>query len=85
MFYVYVLRCSDGSLYTGYTNDIEKRIAMHNSGKASRYTRSRLPVETIARWVCKTKSEAMAAERMFKCLTRDEKLRRIREENTAFE
>ena len=47
MFYVYVLECSDKSLYTGYTNDLEKRVAKHNAGKASKYTRSKLPVKLL--------------------------------------
>ena len=46
-YYVYLLRCSDGSLYTGYTDDVERRLAVHQSGKGAKYTRSRLPVELV--------------------------------------
>lgn len=77
MFYVYVLRCRDGSLYTGYTNDLKKRLKMHNCGKASKFTRSRLPVEMIAKWPFRSKSEAMKHEIAFKSLTRKEKLASI--------
>ncbi|MBS3053590.1 MAG: GIY-YIG nuclease family protein [Candidatus Aenigmarchaeota archaeon] len=77
MFYVYVLKCRDGSLYTGYTNNVEKRLITHRSGKASRYTRNRLPVELVAHWKFKTKSEAMRHEIMFKSLSRKTKMKRI--------
>ncbi len=77
MFYVYVLRCKDGSLYTGYTNDLERRIRLHNEGKASRYTRSRLPVEMISRWAFASKSEAIKREATFKLLPRKSKLKEI--------
>ncbi|MBS3050938.1 MAG: GIY-YIG nuclease family protein [Candidatus Aenigmarchaeota archaeon] len=74
MFYVYVLKCRDGSLYTGYTNDLKKRLSMHKEGKASKYTRSRLPVELVAKWSFATKSEAMKHEISFKSLTREAKI-----------
>ena len=45
--YVYILRCSDGSYYTGWTNDLSKRLLSHNSGKGAKYTKSRLPVELV--------------------------------------
>ena len=45
--YVYILRCADGTLYTGWTNDLERRVAAHNSGKGAKYTRSRLPAEPV--------------------------------------
>ena len=77
MFYVYVLKCSDSSLYTGYTNDLKKRLGLHNAGKASKYTRSRLPVEIVANWTFETKSEAMRFESMLKTLPRREKIKRI--------
>ncbi len=78
MFYMYVLECSDKSLYTGYTDNIEKRIEKHNSGKASKYTRSRLPVKLLTFFSFKTKPEAMKAEAKFKSLSRKEKLQRIK-------
>ncbi len=77
MFYVYVLRCRDGSLYTGYTNDLKKRIESHNCGKASKYTRSRRPVEMVAKWPFASKSEAMKHEAAFKALTKREKIASI--------
>ena len=77
MFFVYVLRCRDGSLYTGYTNNLQKRIDMHLLGKASKYTRSRLPVKLVAFWNFRTKSEAMQMEAAFKRLSAAEKLKNI--------
>ena len=74
MFYVYVLQCRDGSLYTGYTNDVKKRLKMHNNGKGAKYTRGRRPVELIASWEHKTKSEALKAEASFKRLSRIKKM-----------
>ncbi len=81
MFYVYVLRCRDGSLYTGYTNDLKKRIMLHNEGKASRYTRSRRPVVLVKSWTFGTKQEAMKMEASFKKMLRSSKLKLIGEEH----
>ena len=78
MFYVYVLRCRDGSLYTGYTNDLKRRLRMHNDGKASRYTRSRLPVDIVAKWTFPSKPEAMKHETAFKSLSRKLKIEKIK-------
>jgi len=72
--WVYMLRCRDGSLYTGWTNDLTKRLGRHAEGKASRYTASRLPVELAAVWPMPDKSAAMREERRIKALSRDEKL-----------
>ena len=72
--YTYLLRCSDGTLYCGWTDDIEKRLAAHNSGKASKYTRSRLPVKLVYYEVFDTKREAMSREARIKRLSRREKL-----------
>ena len=77
MYYVYIVRCSDNSLYTGSTNDIEKRIAAHNDGKGSKYTRSRLPVELNYSEVCSSKSEALKREAAIKKLARIEKIKLI--------
>lgn len=63
---MYVLECSDGTLYTGYTTDLEKRINTHNSGKGAKYTKSRLPVTLIYHEFFETKNEAMSAEALFK-------------------
>jgi putative endonuclease len=71
--FLYILRCADGSLYTGIAKDVERRLAQHQAGRASRYTRSRLPV-TLA-WRCEihTWSEALREERRVKALSRAEK------------
>ena len=72
--YTYLLRCSDGTLYCGCTDNIEKRLAAHNSGKASKYTRSRLPVKLVYFETFDTKQEAMSREARIKQLSRREKL-----------
>ena len=71
---VYIIRCSDKSLYTGITNNIEKRLTAHNRGEASKYTRSRRPVELLTTSVKMGKSEAMRLELRIKSLTKEEKL-----------
>jgi len=81
--YAYILRCGDGSLYTGWTNDLEKRLAAHSSGKGGRYTRSRLPVELVYHEVFETKEEAMSREWHIKKLSREEKLRLISEKEKS--
>lgn len=75
--FVYLLRCSDGSLYCGWTPDLEARVAKHQAGRASRYTRARLPVELV--WSCAMpdRSAAMREEWRIKRLTRAEKLRLV--------
>lgn len=78
--YMYVVRCSDDTLYTGYTTDIDKRIAAHNSGKGAKYTKARLPVTLIYHEAFDSKEEAMKAEYHFKKkMTRQEKLTYIKE------
>ena len=72
---VYMLSCSDGSIYTGWTNDLEKRLAAHKSGKGCKYTRSRLPVELIYHEELETKSLAMSREWHIKRLSHSEKLK----------
>ncbi len=62
MYYTYILRCSDGSLYTGYTNDLSKREATHNTGKGSRYTRARRPVRLVYHESFDNRHEAMRRE-----------------------
>lgn len=74
IFYVYMLECADGSLYTGYTNDLEKRLAAHNEGKASKYTRSKLPVSLVYLEACENKSAALRREAAIKKLPRTKKL-----------
>lgn len=78
LFYVYMLKCSDNTLYTGYTVNLEARINSHNKGKASKYTRGRLPVELVYYEELSSKSEALKRECAIKKLTRDEKLELIK-------
>ena len=73
MNYTYIVKCSDGSLYTGWTNDIEKRIAAHNAGKGAKYTKPRRPVELVYLEKFETKKEAMSREFAIKRLKRGEK------------
>jgi len=74
MFFVYILECSDKSLYTGITNDIEKRLLKHSIGKGSKYVRSRLPFKLVHKEIYDTKSEAMKREIEIKKLSKKEKL-----------
>ncbi len=75
--YTYMVECSDGSLYTGWTNDIQKRMKAHNQGKGAKYTKSRLPVKLVYAEEHKTRQEAMQREYAIKQLTRVEKLQLI--------
>ena len=77
--FTYILECADGTLYTGYTTDVERRLATHNSGKASKYTRGRLPVKLVYLEECKEKETAMSREWHIKQLSRVEKLKLIEE------
>ena len=71
--YTYILRCSDGTLYTGWTNNLEKRLAAHNDGTGSKYTRTRRPVELVYYETFGTKQEAMSREWQIKHVSREEK------------
>jgi putative endonuclease len=71
--YVYILRCSDGTFYTGWTTDPERRMKVHNSGKGAKYTRARRPVELIYYEEFDDKIEAQRREWAIKQLTRAEK------------
>ena len=71
--FVYILECADGTLYTGWTTDVEARVATHNSGKGAKYTRSRLPVRLAYYEELPDKSAALRRERAIKRLTRSEK------------
>ncbi len=73
--YAYLLRCADGTLYCGWTNNPEKRLAAHNAGKASKYTAARRPVEMVYLECFETKQEAMRREAAIKKMKRKEKLR----------
>ncbi|KZL90038.1 GIY-YIG nuclease family protein [Clostridium magnum] len=81
MNYVYILKCSDGTLYTGYTNNLKKRLEVHNRGKGAKYTRCRLPVELVYFEEYSTKSEATKREYAIKQLTRESKIK-LTENNT---
>ena len=74
---LYILRCRDGSLYTGITIDVEKRLAAHNAGKGAKYTRSRKPVELVYQEQCDGHSQALRRELEIKALTKEEKLKLI--------
>ncbi|MDD7222413.1 MAG: GIY-YIG nuclease family protein [Oscillospiraceae bacterium] len=76
-FYVYLLRCADGTLYTGYTDDPVRRTKVHNAGKGAKYTRARLPVELVYQEACADKSAALRREYEIKQLTRVQKLKLI--------
>lgn len=72
-----MLRCADGSLYCGWTTDVQRRFAEHGAGTASRYTRSRLPVELVAVFEAADRSAALREEARIKRLSRAEKLELI--------
>ena len=74
MNYTYILLCGDNTLYTGWTNDIEKRLTAHNCGRGAKYTRTRLPVKLVYLEEHETKEQAMSREWHIKKLTREEKL-----------
>ena len=73
-YFVYMLRCGDGSLYTGCTDDVDRRLAVHQSGKGAKYTRSRLPVELAFLEEVPDRSAALRREAALKRLSRAEKL-----------
>ncbi len=76
--FTYILKCADGSLYTGWTNDLPKRVAAHNAGTGAKYTRSRRPAELVYYEVFPTKEEAMRREYEIKHMSREEKEALIR-------
>ncbi len=76
--YLYILRCGDGTLYTGITTDVDKRLAVHQSGKGAKYTRGRGPLTVVYRENCGTHSDALKRERQIKQLSREEKETLIR-------
>ncbi len=79
MYYTYILKCGDGTLYCGYTADLKKRLDTHNRGEGAKYTASRLPVELVYFEELDSKSQAMKRECQIKKLTRSEKLKLIAE------
>lgn len=74
---VYILRCADGTLYTGVTTDVQRRFNAHQSGKGAKYTRGRGPLELVYRQECPDKGAALKRELAIKALSRDEKLKLI--------
>ena len=83
MNYTYILRCKDGTLYTGWTNQLEKRIRDHNEGVGAKYTRARRPVELVYYERFETKEEAMKREYAIKRLSKNEKEKIINETGLA--
>lgn len=71
---VYILRCADGTLYTGITDDVNRRIALHNAGKGAKYTRGRGPVTICYREDCEDKGQALRREYAIKTMRREQKL-----------
>ena len=78
---LYILRCGDGTLYTGITTDVEARLETHRAGKGAKYTRGRGPLELVYSEECGTHSEALKRELRIKSMTRDEKERAIRSQH----
>ncbi len=77
MHYVYVLRCADDTLYTGYTTDVDRRVAEHDAGEGAKYTRGRTPVELVHTEAFETRSAALSREHEVKALSRAEKERLV--------
>ena len=83
MNYTYILRCRDGTYYTGWTNNLEKRLKDHNEGLGAKYTKPRRPVELIYHEIFETKEEARRREYAIKQLSRAEKEELIKRGNTS--
>ena len=84
IWYLYILRCKDGSLYTGITTDVSRRLEEHRSGKGAKYTRGRGPLELVYREVCGTHSQALKRELEIKTLKREQKEQlTLKRENTG--
>lgn len=74
MYYAYLLRCADGTIYSGYAADLARRLRAHSEGRGAKYTRARLPVALVHSEAFASKSEAMRRENAFKRMTRAQKL-----------
>ena len=74
MWYVYILRCGDGTLYTGTTDDVERRLAAHRAGKGAKYSRGRTPLVLVSTETCADLSAALRREYAIKQLPREKKL-----------
>jgi len=83
--FTYILRCKDNTLYTGWTDDLERRVKAHNEGRGAKYTRGRGPVSLVYYEEFGTKGEAMAREREIKKLTKKEKEGLIRKRSEEYE
>lgn len=83
MNYTYILRCNDGTLYTGWTNCLEKRLSDHNRGKGAKYTKGRAPVSLAYYEVFSTREEAMRREWEIKRMTRREKLKLLEKQGAV--
>jgi len=79
MHYVYIVKCADGTYYTGYTNDLDRRIEQHNQGEGAKYTKGRRPVELVYSKEFDSKSKAMKREYEIKQLKRKNKLKLIKD------
>ena len=82
--YTYIVKCSDETLYTGWTNNLKKRLEAHNSGKGAKYTKNRRPVELVYFEEYDTKQEAMKREYAIKQLSRQKKLALIHSHQSIF-
>lgn len=80
---MYVLLCSDNTLYCGITKDLERRLGQHNAGTGARYTRGRGPVKVLHSWTVSAKEVALREECAFKALNRKKKIARLKELNPA--
>lgn len=80
MHYVYIVACADGTLYTGYTTDVERRVAQHNAGTGAKYTRGRTPVEVVHTETYDSKSDALSREYEIKQYRRSRKEKLIKAE-----
>ena len=76
-YFVYILKCADGTLYTGITNDLENRVMAHNDGKAAKYTRGRLPVELAYKEASGSRSDALKRELEIKNMKKEKKIKLI--------
>ena len=83
MNYVYIVECKDGTYYTGWTNNLDKRLKAHNDGKGAKYTRARRPVSLVYHEEFRTKEEAMRREYAMKRMTRHEKNKLISGDDTG--
>ena len=83
VWYLYILQCGDGSLYTGIATDVEKRLQVHRSGKGAKYTRGRGPLALVHREACGSHSDALRREMQVKRMSRLQKLELIEKSGTV--